>query len=127
MFGRMNSEFFGGAPARRPEYKSHPLWIEAMSLTREVYALSERLRACDPERSLRLRKAAVAVPAHVASALSAEPQKRTEPMHAARAALAEVSEQASRTLDPWAGSLVQQAHTLDRSVLFEFGAPEVSS
>src|SRR5262249_32265996 len=101
MNGPMNSELFGRATTRRPEYKSHPLWIEAMSLTREAYALSERLRTDDPERSFHLRKAAVAVPAHVASALSAEPAKRAEPMHAARAALAAVSDHAARTRDPW--------------------------
>jgi len=111
----------------RPAYKRHPLWIEAMSLTREAYAFSEKLRADDPEAALRLRRGAVAVPAHVASSLSAEPEKRSEPMHAARSALAEVSHQAARTEDAWAGPLIQQAQNLDRSVLFEFGAPEISS
>jgi len=111
----------------RPAYKRHPLWIEAMSLTREAYAFSEKLRADDPEAALRLRRAAVAVPAHVASALSAEPERRSEPMHAARNALAEVSHQAARTEDEWAGPLIRQAQNLDRSVLFEFGAPAISS
>src|SRR6202035_2792323 len=79
----------------RPPYKNHPLWIEAMALTREAYILSERLREQDPEASRRLRRAAVAVPAHVASALSAPPENRTEPMTAARGALALVSEMAA--------------------------------
>jgi len=111
----------------RPAYKNHPLWIEAMSLTRAAYALSERLRGADPETSLRLRKAAVAVPAHVASALSAESGKRSEPMHAARLALAEVARYAARATGSSGNPLAAQARDLDRTVLFEFGAPGTSS
>jgi hypothetical protein len=123
----MLAELSLNSETSRPAYKNHLLWIEAMSLTRAAYALSDRMRAADPETSLRLRKAAVAVPAHVASALSAEPEKRSEPMHAARFALAEVARYADRARDSSAGSLAAQARDLDRTVLFEFGAPEVSS
>jgi 23S rRNA-intervening sequence protein len=111
----------------RPAYKSHPLWIEAMSLTREAYALSERLRDGDPEASQRLRRAAVAVPAHVASALSVGYRERREPMQAARGALADVSQEALRASVAGASRLADQAALLDRRVLFEFGAPDLAS
>jgi four helix bundle protein len=111
----------------RPAYKTHPLWMEAMSLTREAYALSERLRERDPETSRRLRRAAVAVPAHVASALSAEPERRSEPMLAARGALAEVSRHATRAVDAGSDDLLHRVWDLDRRVLFELGAPDLAS
>lgn len=111
----------------RPAYKSHPLWIEAMSLTREAYAVSESLRDGDPEASRRLRRAAVAVPAHVANALSVGHQEASEPMQAARVALADVSQEARRVNDAAASRLADQATLLDRRVLFEFGAPDLAS
>jgi hypothetical protein len=111
----------------RPAYKNHPLWIEAMALTREAYALSERLQKQDPETSRRLRRAAVAVPAHVASALSAQPDKRSEPMQAARGALALVSQMAAHACESDGADLLHRAGDLDRCVLFEFGASDVAS
>ena len=113
--------------SERPGYKNHPLWIHAMSLTRDAYALAERLRESEPETGLRLRKAAVAVPAHVASALASGSGKRLEHMLAARAALAEVSRQAGRIRAPGFEELARAAESLDRAVLFEFGAAEAVS
>ncbi len=95
-----------------------------MSLTREAYALAERIRQSRPEASRRLRKASVAVPAHVASALCCEAAKRNEHMLAARGALAEVSRQAAGTGIEGSEDLSRLAEELDRLVLFEFGAAE---
>src|SRR5262245_23058171 len=50
----------------RPDYKSHPLWAEAMALAHEAYGVAEKLRPRDPEAAKLLRRAAVAVPARVA-------------------------------------------------------------
>ncbi len=111
----------------RPGYKDHPLWIEAMALARDAYALAERLREKELETSNRLRRAAVAVPAHVAGALCSGAEKRAEHMLAARGALAEVSRQSSRAAMEGSGELARQAERLDRSVLFEFGAAEAIS
>jgi hypothetical protein len=111
----------------RPDYKNHPLWNLAMSLTRDAYAVAERLRENEPEIGFRLRKAAVAVPAHVASALASGDDKRVEHMLAARAALAEVARQAGRIRTPGCEELTSAAEGLDRAVLFEFGAAEAVS
>lgn len=111
----------------RPTYKLHPLWIEAISLTREAYAFSERLRPKDLEASLRLRRAAVSVPAHVASALSARPEQRSEPMLAARLALAQVSREAALLDGVDGDDLRHHAGDLDRRVFFELGASDVVS
>jgi len=111
----------------RPDYKSHPLWLSAIALAREAYAVAEELLAEHPEVSRRLRKAAVSVPAHVAGALSAEPGARREDMLAARGALAEVSRQAARVSGEGPGRLARRAEELDRLVLFEFGAAEAVS
>ena len=110
----------------RPEYKNHPLWNDAMALTRDVYLLADCVRAASPEISRGLRKAAVSVPAHVASALCA-PEKRTEHMVAARGALAEISRQARSTATDGSDGVVQHAENLDRLILFEFGAAEAVS
>jgi hypothetical protein len=112
---------------QRPDYKNHPLWIQAMSMTRDAYALAQRLRQSEPETGICLRKTAIAVPAHVASALASSNGTRLEHMLAARAALAEVSRQ-TRWIDA-AGSkeLAAAAENLDRAVLFEFGAAEAVS
>ncbi len=98
-----------------------------MALTQDAYALAERLRPCQPEASRRLRRAAVAVPAHVASALSSEAEKRQEHMMVARGALAEVSRRAARTRMEGGEELARRAQELDRLVLFEFGAAGVAS
>lgn len=111
----------------RPGYKNHPLWIQAMSFTRDAYALAQRLRQSEPETGFRLRKAAVAVPAHVASALASGNGKRLEHMLAARSALAEVSFQTRRIRAPGSEELARAAESLDRAVLFEFGAAEAVS
>ena len=110
----------------RPEYKSHPLWNDAMALTREAYRIADCVRAMSPETSRRLRKAAVSVPAHVASALCA-PEKKAEHMLAARGALAELSRQALGAATAGSDAVAQRAEDLDRLILFEFGAAEVVS
>jgi four helix bundle protein len=110
----------------RPEYKNHPLWNDAMALTREAYRIADRVRSMSPEISRRLRKAAVSVPAHVASALCA-PEKRVEHMLAARGALAELSRQALGAGTDGSDAVAQRAEDLDRLILFEFGAAEVVS
>jgi hypothetical protein len=112
--------------ADRPEYKSHPLWNDAMALTRDAYLIADRVRSLSPETSRRLRKAAVSVPAHVASALSA-PEKKMEHMLAARGALAELSRQALGAATDGSDAVAQRAEDLDRLILFEFGAAEVVS
>ena len=108
----------------RPAYKSHPLWESAMALARSAYALAERLKGVSPDAASRLRKAAVAVPAHVAGALSDGPDKRREHVLAARGAIAEVARQAARSRGESSRELARQAETLDLAVLFEFGAAE---
>ena len=111
----------------RPDYKSHPLWNEAMSLTRDTYSIAERVREFSPELARRLRKAAVSVPAHIASALSGDPERRAEHMMAARGALAEITRQAARAELEGCEDLGRRAGALDRSVLFEFGTAEAVS
>ena len=111
----------------RPDYKSHPLWNEAMELAQEAYSLAEELRVEHPEFSRRLRKNAVAVPARIAGALSCDDAARDEHVLAARGALSEVSRQAARQEKgrPAApgpvSSLLARAERLDRAILFEFG------
>ena len=112
--------------ADRPDYKNHPLWKEAIALTRDAYALAQRAQRQSPDTARRLRKAAVSVPAHVASALST-PEKRADHMLAARGALAELSRQATRTAAEGSDRLARLAEDLDRRVLFEFGAAEAVS
>ena len=106
----------------RPAYKSHPLWTRAMALARDAYALADRVKDASPETAKGLRKAAVAVPAHVAGAITDSSDKRREHVLAARGALAEVARQAARAPDEAAKNLTRLAETLDLSVLFEFGA-----
>lgn len=107
-------------------YKRHPLWLEAMALARDAYALAEPLRQKSPELFRRVRKAAVHVPASVAGALSGEADKREEHLLTARGALADLSRQATRIpgAEPEAArNLATRARALDRAVLFEFGVP----
>jgi hypothetical protein len=111
----------------RPAYKSHPLWAGAMELARDAYALAERVKDASPDTAGRLRKAAVAVPAHVAGAISEEPARRREHVLAARGALAEVARQAGRAPGEDSRELARRAETLDLSVLFEFGSTEAFS
>ena len=102
----------------RPDYKSHPLWAEAMALAHEAYDVAETLRPRDPEGARLLRRAAVAVPARVAGALSAdEDTERAMETSGARVALSEVAERASGApASPEAAALAQHAGTLSLSV-----------
>jgi 23S rRNA-intervening sequence protein len=109
----------------RPDYKSHPLWNEAISLTHAAYELADRVRPSDPITARHLRRAAVAVPAHVAGAISGDAESRREHVLTARGALAEVTRQAGRAQasgEPAAAAdLVRRAGELDRAVSFELG------
>jgi four helix bundle protein len=110
--------------AERPSYKSHPLWNEAMALTQAAYELAERMRPEDPNAARHLRKAAVAIPAHVAGALSSDEDARREHVATARGALAEVSRQAGRAGGaerPAAVELARRAGELERAVSFQLG------
>lgn len=108
----------------RPAYKSHPLWQSAMALTRDAYALADRVKERSPDAARALRKAAVAVPAHLAAAVSDRREDREHAL-AARSALAEVIRQASRVQGEDSRDLARQAETLDLSVLFELGRADV--
>lgn len=108
----------------RPAYKEHPLWIEAMALTHAAYELAERVRLQDPGTARHLRRAAVAIPAHVAGALSSEDDARREHVTTALGALAEVSRQADRAggADRAAATeLSRRAGELERAVCFQLG------
>ncbi len=98
-----------------------------MSLTRDSYALAERVKDREPDLAKSLKKSAVAVPAQVAGALEASPEKRGEHVLVARGALAELTGHARRSGVPGADELVQRARDLERSILFELGAAEVFS
>lgn len=112
----------------RPDYKSHPLWNEAISLTHAAYDLADRVRPSDPTVARHLRRAAVAIPAHVAGALMAADDARREHVLTARGALAEVSRQAGRAKaagEPGAAAeLARRAGELERAVSFELGEAE---
>ncbi|HSE63361.1 MAG TPA: hypothetical protein VLG15_07085 [Thermoanaerobaculia bacterium] len=109
----------------RADYKTHPLWNEAISLTHAAYALAERVRPSDPLTARHLRKAAVAIPAHVAGALTSEEDARRDHVLTARGALAEVSRQAGRAEAAGdaaaAAELARRAGELERAVSFELG------
>lgn len=111
--------------ASRPEYKSHPLWNEAMAITQAAYALAEELRPADPTTARHLRKAAVAIPAHIAGALTSDGEARRDHVLTARGALSEVSRQAvrSRGAADLAAALARRASELDRAVHFQLGEP----
>ncbi|HEV8609603.1 MAG TPA: four helix bundle protein [Thermoanaerobaculia bacterium] len=110
----------------RPNYKSHPLWNEAISLTHAAYDLAERVRPSDPITARHLRRAAVAIPAHVAGALTGDEDARRDHVLTARGALAEVSRQAGRAeaAGDAAAELARRASELDRAVSFELGEAE---
>ncbi len=110
----------------RPDYKLHPLWNEAMVLAREAYAVAQELLERDPEAARRLRRAAVAVPAHLAGALSAdEAGARESDAAQARASLEELASQAERlsTRNGSARKLLHHARGLARSVTLGFPTP----
>jgi 23S rRNA-intervening sequence protein len=120
------SETLDRAPSR-PEYKNHPLWNEAMAVTQAAYALAEVVRPADPMVARHLRKAAVAIPAHVAGALNSEGEARRDHVLTARGALSEVSRQAARAETAGgteaATALARRASALDRAVHFELAEP----
>jgi len=97
-----------------------------MSLTRDGYALAERLREGDPALAVRVKKAAVSVPAQVAGALAADEgaPDRQEHLAEARGALAELARHARSCGLPGSDALARRAEIFDRSVLFELGAGE---
>jgi hypothetical protein len=112
-------------PPERPDYKSHPLWNEAMALAKAAYAVAEELAAREPEEARLLRKAAVTVPARVASALSADENvTRGTDASEARAALDEVATRAGRlpTREGSSRELARRARVLERSVARVLGA-----
>lgn len=92
-----------------------------MSITRDAYALAERVRERQPETAQRLRKAAVSVPAFVASALEAVGSDRDDSALRARGALAQVAREADSTDEPGRDALAESADELARSVLFQLG------
>ena len=107
----------------RPDYKSHPLWEEAMRLVHEAYGLADELRGRDPEAALGLRKAAGSVPARVAGALSArEAAERDAEASGARAALTEVAARAERASGGTPSDLSRHARKLERSVALELAS-----
>ncbi len=77
-----------------PDYKDHRLWLEAMDVVHEAYALASRVRPVAPLLARHLRRAAVAVPANLAEALLPDGGRpRSECVALARGALAEIERQ----------------------------------
>ena len=110
----------------RPDYKSNPLWTEAMALTRAAYAVADELAERDPEEARLLRKAAVSVPARLAGALSTDAVfARSSDASEARAALEEVAARAERlpTRGGTSRDLVKQARELEKSGRLALGVP----
>jgi hypothetical protein len=111
----------------RPDYKSHPLWNEAMALAREAYLLADRIAASDPEGARALRRSAVSVPARLAGALSSEEAESREELFAALGSLAQVARRAAAAGaagEPFlAGNLARRVEDLDRAVLAAFEGP----
>jgi four helix bundle protein len=108
----------------RPPYKEHPLWNEAMALTHAAYEVAARLRPEDPTTARNIRRAAVAIPAHVAGALSSDDESRRDHVSTALSALAEVSRQADRVGGverSAAAELTRRAGELERAVCFQLG------
>jgi four helix bundle protein len=115
---------YGTHAAERPAYKEHPLWIEAMALTHAAYELADKIRPDDPKMARQLRRAAVAIPAHVAGALTTDEDSRRDHVLTARGALAEVARQAERAgpgQPTAAEGLTRRAGELERSVCFQLG------
>jgi hypothetical protein len=111
----------------RPDYKSHPLWTEAMALAKAAYAVAEEVAARDPEEARLLRRAAVTVPARLAEALSTdEDLARESDASDVRAALDEVAARAVRlpTRQGSSRELALRARALERSVVRVLGGSE---
>ena len=110
-------------PGDRPAYKEHPLWIEAMAITHAAYDLADRVRPQDPGTARQLRRAAVAIPAHLAGALSAgDAEERHDHETTALISLAEVSRQLERAekVDSAAAlGLAERVRNLERAARFE--------
>jgi hypothetical protein len=112
----------------RPAYKDHHLWIEAIALAHQVYAVADALADRDPEEAHRLRRLAVSVPALLAGALEAEENapERAADVSEARAALRDLASSAER----WSGlpaasaELPRRVQALDGSVALELGLAE---
>ena len=104
----------------RPTYKRHPLWNRAIAVTREAYALAEAIRRRDEEAAAALRRAAVAIPSHVAGALEARGADRAQEALAARGALAEVARRSRGESSSAARRLEGEAAALDARILFDF-------
>ena len=123
----MSEEDSPYAPGPRPAYKNNPMWIEAISVTRAAYDLAEKVRPEDPLTARRLRRASVAIPAHLAGALSADHEDgegRRDHVTTALSALAELSRQAERVAGaeyPAAAELARRAVELERAVCFQLG------
>ncbi|HKD19941.1 MAG TPA: hypothetical protein VKG23_18965 [Thermoanaerobaculia bacterium] len=110
----------------RPDYKRHPLWTEAMALTKAAYAVAREVADREPEEARLLRKAAVSVPARLAEALSAdEAFAGGSDSSDVRAALDEVATRAGRlpTRQGSSRDLARRARALERSVTRALGAP----
>jgi four helix bundle protein len=97
-------------------YKESPLWSDAIALAQEAYRIADRARADSPALARHLRKAAVAVPSHVAGALTGSDEAAAESLRMARGALAEVERQAGRLrngLETAADGLTARARRLE--------------
>ena len=119
--GRRTAGYNVAVAPERPDYKSHPLWEQAMRLAQAAYGLARELSRERLDEALSLRKAAVSVPAHVAGALEAgEPAARNAETAGARAALSEVAARADRLLPSGtAADLSRRARELERMVALE--------
>jgi hypothetical protein len=111
----------------RPAYKSHPLWRTAMALAREAYVLADGVKERSPKTASSLRKAAVAVPAHIAAAVSDRLERRRHHVSAACEALAAVAACAGRVPGESSRELIRRAETLGLTVVFELDATGVDS
>jgi hypothetical protein len=120
----MRPENSAGRGGRRPEYKQHPLWSRAMGLARDAYACAGDLRERDEKGARALRRAAVAVPAHVANALSASGTRRSEEALAARTALAEVAWRLADSSLRGRDELRGRADELGVAIAFELSASD---
>ena len=97
-----------------------------MALAREAYVLADGVKERSPETASGLRKAAVAVPAHIAAALSDRLERRRH-VSAACEALAAVAACAGRVPGESSRELIHRAETLALTVVFELDATGVHS
>ena len=106
--------------SKPPAYKRHPLWNRAIAVTRDAYALADTIRPRDEGAAAALRRAAVAIPSHVAGALEARGRDRAHEALAARGALAEVARRSRGESSAAARRLEGEAAALDARILFDF-------